>query len=74
MNIGGRVLGVSSALLTTQLANVVPGGGASARLAYAAGTTTLIVLIVLLVASYWLPDSPSATAAHVDEMKTVSVA
>ena len=74
MNIGGRVIGVSSALLTTQLANVVPGGGASARLAYAAGTTTLIVLIVLLVASYWLPESPSASEAHVDEMKTASVA
>ena len=74
MNIGGRVIGVSSALLTTQLANVVPGGGASARLAYAAGTTTFIALIVLAVASYWLPESPGASAAHVDAMRTVSVA
>jgi hypothetical protein len=74
MNIGGRVVGVSSALLTTQLANVVPGGGASSRLAYAAGTTTLMALSILAVASYWLPESPSASTVHIDELKSVSVA
>ena len=74
MNIGGRVIGVSSALLTTQLANVVPGGGASTRLAFAAGATTIMALSVLAVASYRLPESPGATAAHVDEMRSVSVA
>jgi MFS family permease len=74
MNIGGRVVGVSSALLTTQLANVVPGGGASTRLAYAAGVTTLIALSILAVASYWLPESPSASTAHIDELKNMSVA
>ena len=74
MNIGGRVIGVSSALLTTQLANLAPGGGASARLAYAAGTTTLVVLIVLLVASYRLPESPTASTARIDQLKDMSVA
>jgi Na+/melibiose symporter-like transporter len=74
MNIGGRVVGVSSALLTTQLANVVPGGGAPSRLAYAAGATSLIALSILAVASYWLPESQSASAVQVDEMTGVSVA
>ena len=74
MNIGGRVVGVSSALLTTQLANVVPGGGASSRLAYASGMTALIALSILAVASYWLPESPSASTAYVDETMSVSVA
>jgi MFS family permease len=74
MNIGGRVVGVSSALLTTQLANVVPGGGASARLAYATGITSLIALSILAVASYWLPESPSAPTAQADELNSRSIA
>jgi MFS family permease len=74
MNIGGRVVGVTSALLTTELANVVPGAGASARLAYAAGTTAVIALSILAVASYWLPESESAPTARVDERQSMSVA
>ena len=74
MNIGGRVVGVSSALLTTQLANVVPGGDASSRLAYAAGATTLIALTILTVASYWLPESHAAPTAHVEQIERLSVA
>ncbi|MDQ2765712.1 MAG: MFS transporter, partial [Gemmatimonadota bacterium] len=74
MNIGGRVIGVSSALLTTQLANVVPGGGTSARLAYATGITSLIALSILAVASYWLPESPNASTAPAGELNTMSAA
>ena len=37
MNIGGRVIGESAALFTTQLANTIPGTDAPARLAYSAG-------------------------------------
>lgn len=59
MNIGGRVIGVFAALLTTQLSNVMPGGGAATRLAYSAGTTVVLALAVLLVASFWLPEPRS---------------
>jgi MFS family permease len=55
-NIGGRVLGTSAALLTTQLANVMPGGGASAQLAYAAACVAFLVFLIALIASFWLPE------------------
>src|SRR5207248_1096192 len=42
-NIGGRMLGTSAALLTTQLANVMSGGSAYTQLAYAAATVALLV-------------------------------
>jgi predicted MFS family arabinose efflux permease len=74
MNIGGRVLGVSAALLTTQLANVMPGAGASARLAYAAGSTTLLALAVVALASFWLPESASAPTMSAEPMNAASVA
>ena len=41
-NIGGRVLGTSAAVVTTQLANVMPGVGASARLAYSAAMDAVL--------------------------------
>jgi len=51
-NIGGKVLGASAALITTQLANVMPAQDAGHRLAYSAGTvSTLACIIALLVAS-----------------------
>lgn len=59
MNIGGRIVGVCGALLTTRLANVVPATTGSTRLAYAAGTTALFVLLVLVVVSFWLPEPSS---------------
>src|SRR5438552_2672024 len=37
-NIGGRMVGTSAALLTTNLANVMPGGNGFTKLAYAAST------------------------------------
>jgi MFS family permease len=59
MNVGGRVIGVMAALSTTQLSNVMPGGGAATRLAYSAGTTVVLVLAVFLIASFWLPEPRS---------------
>jgi hypothetical protein len=51
-NIGGKVLGASAALVTTQLANVMPAHDVGHRLAYSAGTvSTLACIIALLVAS-----------------------
>jgi MFS family permease len=60
MNIGGRVLAVPAALLTTQLADVLRGGSAPIRLTYAAGCTTLLALSIVALASFWLPESESA--------------
>jgi MFS family permease len=55
-NIGGRMIGTSAALLTTQLANVMPGGGPSSKLAYACATVALLVYGIGLLASFWLPE------------------
>jgi predicted MFS family arabinose efflux permease len=74
MNIGGRVLGVSAALLTTQLANVMPGAGASARLAYASGSTALLALAIVALASFWLPEPASAPLIHAQPMHSARVA
>jgi len=48
-NIGGRMIGTSAAMLTTQLANGM-------RLAYAAGTVALLVYAVGFLSSFWLPE------------------
>jgi len=55
-NIGGRMIGTSFALLTTQLANVMPGMGPSAKLAYAAAAVGFLVYAVGFAASFWLPE------------------
>ncbi len=56
MNIGGRVIAVSAALLTTQLANVMAGAGAASRLAHSAGITAALVLAISFLASFWLVE------------------
>jgi MFS family permease len=55
-NIGGRMIGTSAALLTTQLANVLPGAAAPARLAYAAALVGTAAYVLGLTASRWLPE------------------
>jgi len=55
-NIGGRAIGASTALLTTQLANVIPAAGAGTRMAYAAGAIAVLTYTVSLIASFWLPE------------------
>jgi MFS family permease len=55
-NIGGRVLGTSAALLTTQLANVMPGSSAAAQLAYAAAGVAFLIYLTAWVATFWLPE------------------
>ncbi len=54
-NIGGRMVGTSAALLTTQIAPMM-SGTAAVKLAYAAGTVALLVYVVGFVASFWLPE------------------
>ena len=48
-NIGGRAIGASAALLTTQLANVIPAAGAATRMAYAAGAIAVLTYTVSLI-------------------------
>ena len=55
-NIGGRMVGTSAALLTTNLANVMPGGTPSTQLAYAASAVALFVYLGGFIASFWLPE------------------
>jgi len=55
-NIGGRMIGTSAALATTQLANVMPGSGAATKLAYAAAAVAFLVYAVGFTASFWLPE------------------
>ena len=56
LNIGGRLFGASAALVTTQLANVMPGGGTAARLAYSAGTVAVLAYSMSFIGSFWLVE------------------
>jgi MFS family permease len=55
-NIGGRLVGTSAALATTQLSNVMPGGNPPAQLAHAAAVVAFVVYAIGLAASCWLPE------------------
>lgn len=57
-NIGGRMLGTSAALLTTQLAQLMPGATPPMRLAYAAAGVALFVYAAGLALSFLLPEPP----------------
>jgi hypothetical protein len=59
-NIGGRVFGASAALLTTQLANVVPAGEAATRMAYSAGIVAVLAYTAPLIGSFWLREPEQA--------------
>ncbi|MBI1764979.1 MAG: MFS transporter [Acidobacteria bacterium] len=63
-NIGGRMIGTSAALLTTQLALQMPGTTPNVKLAYAAGGVALLVYAVALLASFWLPEPPKEELAE----------
>ena len=63
-NVGGRMIGTSAALLTTQLAATMPGTTPSARLALAAAGVALLVYSVGLIASFWLPEPPTDRLAE----------
>ena len=55
-NVGGRMIGTSAALPTTQLANTMPGTSALFRLAYASALVGTAAYLVGLAASVWLPE------------------
>jgi MFS family permease len=60
INIGARVIGASGVLLTTQLANIMPGASATARLAYSAGTLAVLAYSLSLIGSFWLREPEHA--------------
>jgi len=55
-NVGGRMVGTMAALVTTQLANSMPGASAPARLAYASAVVGTLAYVIGLAASFWLPE------------------
>lgn len=55
-NIGGRLVGTSAALVTTTLANVMPGS-AAVQLAYAAAIVGTLVHLVAVVGTFSLPEA-----------------
>ncbi len=59
-NVGGRMIGTSAALVTTQLANSMPGATPFAKLAHAAALVAFLVYGIGLAASYWLPEPKQA--------------
>lgn len=54
-NIGGRMIGTSAALLTTQVAATMSGPPAT-KLAYGAAVVGLLVYLIAVIASFWLPE------------------
>ncbi len=60
INIGARVIGASGVLLTTQLANIMPGANAAARHAYSAGALAVLAYAGSLIGSFWLREPASA--------------
>jgi MFS family permease len=55
-NIGGRILGTSAALLTTQLANHAPGAGATEKLVFATATVSFVVYLIAIAVGSFLPE------------------
>jgi len=55
-NIGGRMVGTSAALLTTQIAAIMPGPTPVVHLAYAAAAVAFLVYGLGLILSFFLPE------------------
>lgn len=58
-NVGGRMIGTLGAVVTVQLANIMPGIGAPAQLAHAAAVVAVVVYAIALIASCWVPEPES---------------
>jgi len=55
-NVGGRMFGTTAALVTTQLANSMPGGAGPTRLAYASAAVGTVVYLIGFLCSFRLPE------------------
>jgi hypothetical protein len=58
-NVGGRMIGTSAALLTTQLVAFMPGGAPALKLAYACALVGTAAYAIGYLASWWLPEPKS---------------
>ena len=50
------MIGTSAALVTTQLAALMPGATPATHLAYAAAAVALLAYGLNFIASFWLPE------------------
>jgi MFS family permease len=57
-NVGGRMMGTFAAVVTTQLANVMPGATPPTKLTYAAALVAFLVYFGGFVLSFFLPEPP----------------
>jgi MFS family permease len=55
-NVGGRMIGTSAALITTNLVASMPGATPVAKLATAAALVGTTVYVIGFIASFWLPE------------------
>src|SRR6266446_2542482 len=55
-NVGGRMLGTSAALITTNIVLRMPGSTVTQQLAYAAGIVGFLAYAIGFIASFWLPE------------------
>jgi len=55
-NIGGRMIGTSAALITTQLVPHMPGGSVPTQFAHAAALVGFAVYLIGSMACFWLPE------------------
>ena len=64
-NIGGRMIGTSFALVTSQLATLpfIPGGSDPTKMAYAATAVVVFVYLVATVVCFWLPEPGTGEVA-----------
>lgn len=54
-NVGGRMIGTSAVLLTTQMTKLMPGSQTT-KLAYAAASVAAIIYAIGLILSFYLPE------------------
>src|SRR4030095_12791026 len=55
-NVGGRMIGTSAALVTTQLVSSMPGATLPARLAYACAVVGTVAYVINVAAGFWMPE------------------
>ncbi len=55
-NVGGRMIGASAPLLTTQIAMSMPGTTPAMHLAYGAAAVAFLTYAIGFLASFWLPE------------------
>lgn len=59
-NVGGRILGTSAVVLTTQLTRIMPGALPPTRLAYSAAAVVILAYVIALIGSSWLREPERA--------------